>query len=107
MSSMRAMLTASLSALALAGCQTLGGGSGTTLTMITSEPPGALVTVEGFGSCETPCTVEIDEPRNIVVAKAGYEPERLVLLQGRRKLNVVLKLSAPTTGVDETELPEL
>ncbi len=81
---MRALLTASLSALALAGCQTLGGGSGTTLTMITSEPPGALVTVEGFGSCE-----------------------RLVLLQGRRKLNVVLKLSAPTTGVDETELPEL
>ncbi len=94
-------------ALALTGCQTLAGGSGTTLTMISTTPAGALVTVEGFGTCETPCTVEIDKPRNIIIAKAGYDTQRLVLLTGRRKLDVVLKLSAPTTGVDETELPEL
>lgn len=92
--------------LAASACKTLGGG-GNTLALVSSEPPGALVRVEGFGECVTPCTIEIDAPRNITVAKAGYNPQRLVLQPGKKKVNVVLELSAPTTGVDETELPDL
>lgn len=104
---MRILFGIASAALALGGCQTLGGGTGTTLTTVSTEPAGALVTVEGFGECETPCTVEIDKPRNITIAKAGYDPQKHVLLPGKKTLNVVLKLSAPTTDVDETELPEL
>lgn len=104
---MRILFGIAIAALTLGGCKTLGGGSGTTLTTVTTEPAGALVTVEGFGECETPCTIEIDKPRNITIAKAGYDPQKLVLLPGKKKLNVTLELSAPTTEVDETELPEL
>lgn len=104
---MRILFGIAIAALTLGGCKTLGGGAGTTLTTVTTEPTGALVTVEGFGECETPCTIEIDKPRNITIAKAGYDPQRLTLQPGEKKLNVVLKLSAPTTEVDERELPEL
>ena len=106
---MRFLSGIAAAALALSGCQTLAFGekSATTLTMVTTTPPGALVTVEGFGQCETPCTVEIDKPRNITVAKAGYDTQKHVLLPGRKKLELTLQLSAPTTGVDAEELPEL
>lgn len=104
---MRFAPAAALTALLLAGCQTLGGTRGTTITTVASIPPGALVTVEGFGNCVTPCTVEIDKPRNITVAKAGFDAQKLVLLPGRKKVEVELKLSAPTTGVDEAQMPEL
>jgi len=90
----------------LAGCQTLGGG-GSTLTMVETDPAGALVKVEGFGECEAPCTIELDAARNITIAKAGYNTQRFVLLPGKRKVAVVLQLSAPTTGVGKTELPDL
>lgn len=104
---MRVLFGIAIAALALSGCKTLGGGTDTTLTTVTTEPAGALVTVIGFGECETPCTIEIDKPRNITIAKAGYDAQKLVLLPGKKKLDVVLELSAPTTEVDETELPEL
>jgi len=106
---MRILSGIAAAALALSGCQTLafGDSGGTTLTTVTTTPAGALVTVEGFGGCETPCTVEIDKPRNITVAKAGYETQKHVLLPGRKKLELTLQLSAPTTGVDTEELPEL
>ena len=99
--------------LLVSGCKTFnlsaiaGGEGGTTLTKVSSDPTGALVTVEGFGECETPCTIEIDKPRNITIAKAGYDPQRLVLSPGQRTLTVALQLSATTTGVDAAELPEL
>ncbi len=96
----------SIAALACAsGCQTFGGGQ--TLTLVTTEPEGALVQVEGFGECEAPCTIELDAPRNITVAKAGFTPQRMQLLPGKKTLNIVLELSAPTTVVDEEKLPEL
>ncbi|NWG93183.1 MAG: PEGA domain-containing protein [Parvularculaceae bacterium] len=95
-------------ALMFAGCETLDlGGGTTTMVLVTTTPAGALVTVENFGACEAPCTVEIDAPRTITVAKAGYTPQRLVLSPGKKKVEIVLELSAPTTAVDETELPEL
>jgi hypothetical protein len=92
--------------LFLSGCQTFGGG-GPGLTMVTTDPAGALVKVEGFGECEAPCTIELDAARNITVAKAGYNPQRFVLMPGKRKVEIVLELSAPTTEVDKTELPDL
>ena len=110
---MRTGLAIIAAIFALSGCKTLdlsaitGGGTGTTLTRIGSDPIGALVTVEGFGECVTPCTVEIDKPRNITIAKAGFDPQRLVLQPGKRKLNVTLQLSAPTTDVYSAELPEI
>ena len=107
---MRMISGIAIAALALGGCQTLafgGKGGATTLTTVTTAPAGARVTVEGFGECETPCTIEIDKPRNITIAKAGFDTQKFVLLPGRKKLDVELKLSAPTTGVDAEELPEL
>lgn len=94
--------------IALAGCKTLGAeGLKTTMVTLSSTPAGALATVEGFGECETPCTIEIDKPRNVTVAKAGYDPQKITLQPGRKKVDLVLKLSAPTTGVDATEMPDV
>lgn len=95
-------------ALAAGACKTLGfGADGPTITLIETIPAGARVEVEGFGECESPCTVELDAPRNLTIAKAGYNPKRFVLTPGKKKVAITLELSAPTTGVDETELPEL
>lgn len=98
------MLTAILVA---GGCQTLSFGGGNVLTLVSTAPSGAVVRVEGFGECVAPCTIELDAPRNITIAKAGYTPQRFVLEPGKRKVEIVLELSAPTTGVDETQLPDL
>lgn len=100
-------LVLSCAILAIGGCKTLGGGEKTTMVTIISEPGDALVTVDGFGECQTPCTVEIDKPRTVTVAKAGYDQQKLTLQPGKRQIIVRLALSAPTTGVDETQLPEL
>ncbi len=89
------------------GCQTINFGADNTLTLVTTEPAGAIVRVEGFGECEAPCTIELDAPRNLTIAKAGYKPQSFVLQPGKRKVDVILELSAPTTNVDTTELPEI
>lgn len=94
------------SLLLASGCQTAAGG-GATITLVTTDPAGALVRVEGFGECEAPCTIELDAPRNLTVAKAGYQTQRMVLPPGVRKLDVKLELAAPTKGVDSGDLPEL
>ena len=73
---------------------------------ITSSPSGALVQMAGFGECETPCTVKIDGPRDITVAKAGYNPKRLRIQPGG-DINVDLDLAAPTEDVDAVTLPDL
>lgn len=101
------VLTILTGILAAVGCQTLSIGGGNTLSMVSTDPAGAIVRVEGFGECVAPCTIELDAPRNITIAKAGYTPQRFVLQPGKRRVNVILELSAPTTGVDETQLPDL
>jgi hypothetical protein len=101
------VLTILTGIFAAAGCQTLSIGDGNTLTLVSTEPAGAVVRVEGFGECVAPCTIELDAPRNITIAKAGYAPQRFVLQPGKRRVDVVLELSAPTTGVDESQLPDL
>lgn len=92
-----------LAALLLSGCKTFGNN----LTLVSSDPPGATVNVEGFGECEAPCTIELDAPRAVTIAKAGYDAQRIILEPGKKKIEVVLKLSAPTTEVDEEALPEV
>ncbi len=80
---------------------------GPKITLVETDPPGAFVQVEGFGSCETPCRIELDAPRNLTIAKAGYDARRLVLQPGTKTLSVKMSLSAPTTGVEAEPLPEL
>lgn len=90
----------------VAGCVTNGKAT-RGVTLITSEPTGALVTVEGYGECETPCSVEADAVRSVTVAKAGFLPVRFDLVPGKKRVALKLELAAPTEGVDEGELPEL
>ena len=88
----------------LSACQTT---SGSAITAFESNPTGALVKVEGYGECTTPCTIQHDGPRTIVIAKAGFKKQRFVVKPGARNVRVILELSAPTTGVDAGGLPPL
>lgn len=101
------VLTVAIAASLVAGCKTLGGGQANTITLIESTPSGALVRVEGFGECETPCRVEIDKPRMVTVAKAGFNAQRFQIVPKRKRVDVTLELAAPTRDVDSGELPDL
>lgn len=92
---------------ALGGCQAMFGGSIQVLNVQT-DPPGALVAIEGAGQCETPCTIKLDSPKKARVAKAGFVTQYVTLSPGG-KSNVVisLELAAASDDVDTTELPEL
>ena len=101
---MRIMAAAFL-ALLTGGCATLGGGA-STVEVITT-PPGALLTIDGVGSCETPCPVKLDGPRRARIAKAGYVSLTVTLSPGRRAVTIPLELAAPSEPVDTTALPDL
>ncbi|GJL94584.1 MAG: hypothetical protein DHS20C05_09890 [Hyphococcus sp.] len=98
---MRAVFLASITVL-LAGCASSGG-----MRTINSTPPGALVTVEGYGECETPCTIKLDGSRHITVAKAGYKAQRFYISPDGQPVEVILELAAPAGEVDETSLPAI
>jgi hypothetical protein len=90
----------------LGGCQTIGG-SGDILNLQT-DPPGALVTIDGAGECETPCSIKLNGPQNARIAKAGFVTQYVVLNPSSKKQVVVpLELAAASESVDETALPEL
>ncbi len=89
--------------LALPGCLTTAGNVRT----VTSDPAGALVRIAGYGECETPCTVKLDEVRELTVAKAGYKAQRFRVAPGSKGVHVILQLAAPTQDVDATQLPAL
>ena len=89
--------------LALTGCLATGG----EVRTITSQPDGALVRIDGFGECETPCTVKLDGRREVTVAKAGYKAQRFGITPGNRDIHVILDLAAPTQDVDAETLPSL
>lgn len=91
--------------LFLSACQTLG--FGPKYTTIESEPVGATVTIDGYGDCETPCTIQHDVVRTVVVAKAGYIPQKFEVSPGAGTVRVKLELAAPTEGVDQQTLPDL
>ncbi|MEM8937400.1 MAG: PEGA domain-containing protein [Pseudomonadota bacterium] len=84
------------------GCLTTSGAR-----KIVTNPEGALVTVQGLGDCETPCTIKLDRIRYITVAKAGYEPYRFTLGPEGPTVKLDLQLVAETESVDETGLPDL
>lgn len=102
---MRPQPIAALLALpfALAGCAT----SGVRTTEIVTEPPGALVRVEGYGECVSPCVIAFDAPRMITIAKAGYRAQRFELKPGKSRLVARLELAAPTRPVEEGALEKL
>ncbi len=91
--------------LLLSGCESLGGGP--KMTEIVTEPSGALVRVEGYGECTTPCTVAFDVPRTISIFKEGFKERRHQLEPGKSRVVFKLELVAPTTEVEKTELPKL
>lgn len=98
------VLVGVLAAAGLVACETA---PKTTITEITSDPAGAEVQIEGYGTCVTPCRIEIDRARNITVAKAGFLAERFQIAPGQKAVTLQLKLAAPTKEVDKTELPDL
>ena len=98
---MRFILPILLAAM-LSGCMTLGGGR-----EIRSIPSGALVTLPGFGECETPCTIKLDRTRRITIAKAGYRPRRVDIEPEGAPVTIPLDLAAPTEEVDTQALPDL
>jgi len=91
-------------ALSLAACATA---KGPQIVLVETDPAGALVRVEGFGECESPCRIEVDAPRTLTIGKAGYEAQRTVITPGDRTVRLTLKLAAPTTTVDQETLPDL
>jgi len=86
----------------LSGCLTTGG-----VREIRTTPPGALVSVENFGACETPCTVKLDRERHIRVAKAGYVTQNLTIGPGRGAVKITLELAAASKDVDAQALPDI
>ncbi|MEO1251949.1 MAG: PEGA domain-containing protein [Pseudomonadota bacterium] len=92
-----------LAATGLSGCLFTTGDTRT----ITSAPSGAVVTIEAFGECETPCTVKLDGLRQVTVAKAGYKAQRFGVRPGDEPVHVILQLAAPTESIDATSLPTL
>ena len=96
------IMTLTILAAALSGCLTTGG-----VREIRSTPAGAFVVVEGYGECETPCTVKLDSPRRIRVAKTGYVTQDFILDPKGGALTIPLELAAASTVVDSAELPDL
>jgi PEGA domain-containing protein len=90
-------------AVFLNGCFVTSGG----MRSFTSMPSGATVTIDGYGACETPCTVKLDGYRKVTVAKAGYKAQRFGVKPGGSTVKVILKLAAPVGVVDAEVLPDL
>lgn len=98
--------------LLASGCVTddigFGGiGAGARNVTVVSEPPGAVLTVEGAGECETPCVVRLDGSKKARLAKAGFVAMNVVLTPDKRTIAIPLELAAPSGDVDSTALPEL
>ncbi len=97
-------LVAALAGFSLAGCATIGGGK---TLKINTEPPGALITLDGGGECETPCKIQLDGPRRATIAKAGFVSLDVMLSPSRRSVTVPLELAAASEDVDTETLPEI
>lgn len=93
----------SVLSLILPGCLATGGA----VREIVTTPNGAQITIEGFGACMSPCTVKLDRPRRVKIAKAGYVSITMVIEPGRGPINIPLKLAAATDDVATDALPDL
>ena len=89
----------------LGGCVTTGGGG--SVRQVITTPPGALLTIDGVGECETPCSVKLDGPRQARIAKAGFITVTIVLTPGRKAITVPLELAAASESVDTQALPAI
>ncbi|MEO1137602.1 MAG: PEGA domain-containing protein [Pseudomonadota bacterium] len=98
-------IAATISFIMLGGCLSAGGGA-RTIDVLT-DPPGAQLTIEGVGVCETPCSVKLDRPRQARIAKAGFVATTVTLTPDRRALTIPLELAAASEDVDADELPHL
>lgn len=96
------MMIVILAALPLAGCLTAGG-----VREVRTDPAGAFLMIEGFGTCETPCTVKVDRPRPARVSRTGYLTQNITIEPGRGPVTVTLELAAASQDVDAISLPEL
>lgn len=99
---MQTLITIALMLL-LGGCATFGAKQ----TEIVTEPAGAVVRVEGYGECTSPCVIAFDAPRAVTIAKAGYKSQRLELRPGKSRIVIPLELAAPTRPVEEGALEKL
>ncbi len=91
----------------LAGCATVGTPS--RIVTVETTPTDALIRVEGFGECASPCAIEIDAPRRLSIAKAGFKPVTVDLspTNRARTISVPLELAAPTEAVEAGSLGNL
>lgn len=105
---MRCLLAAPVLALA-SGCVTdgLGAGPRARNVNVVTTPPGAVLTIDGAGECETPCIVRLDGPKQARLAKAGFIAMNVVLTPDKRTIAIPLELAAPSGAVDAAALPEL
>ncbi len=90
----------------LSGCQTMGPNGGK-LIRIETMPPGAIVSIQNAGECETPCTIELDGPRRVNLARIGYKKKEIYVTLDKSRVRVDLEPVAPTADVDAQSLPEL
>lgn len=98
-------IAAAMSLMMLGGCLSTGDGART--VDVLTDPPGAQLTIEGVGACETPCTVKLDRPRQARIAKAGFVSTTVTLTPDRRALTIPLELAAASDDVDAVALPDL
>ena len=88
----------------ITACSTL---SGSETVEISTVPSGALVTIDGVGECETPCSIRLDAQRQATIAKAGYLSRRVVLSPRTKDFTLDLELAAATDDVDAVQLDDL
>ena len=100
---MKTVALIALCPLILSGCLT----TASNMRTINSDPTGATVRIEGFGECETPCEIKLDAQRSVIVAKAGYLPQKFWISPDGPAVDVILELAAPTDDVDAEALPDL
>lgn len=101
----RNLVVAGVCSTFLGACQTIAG-AGDILDLQT-DPPGALVVIDGVGSCETPCTIKLDGAQQARIAKAGFVTQYVTLNPSRRQITVPLELAAASADVDAVALPAL
>ena len=96
-------LVIGVSSLALGGCLATGG----KVRTIDSNPPGATVTIDGYGECTTPCKVKLDQRRNVTIGKPGFKAQRFAISPDGPTVKVNLELVAKTSDVNSSTLPDI
>ena len=104
----RNLLLATLVAMSISACKTLSLlGGGDNIVKIVTDPPGALVTVEQYGECISPCTIGLDAPRAVKITKDGYVEQTITVKPHSRTVKLKLELAAASTDIDTGSLPDI